>query len=653
MARFAALITQSVCKIMLLCCLALTAGQAFSEPATVNIPDQVFLLRFVDAENGRPIPLVEVELFNALLLTSDNLGNIAIIEPDLAGKKVRMLIRGNGYRFPHLDFYGERATILEINPGHSTTIKLERQSIAQRLYRITGSGRYRDSILAGQPVAPELFKLAGHVTGLDSAIPAVFNNRLYSFYGDTLGTSRLNFSGSGAEIKLGSTDVPEKSLPLNFFIDGDGFARRMFTLPDHGFVWVETVVPVKTAGNGQEVLAARYVKHKTLEEADETGFAIFNQRLEAFSIVKRIKSNRHHQSAHACPVKFADKTGYCLQPWERVSDDLASFIRPEKYEYYTCLQKSAPGAASEKSINLRGINYEVKRNQKGQPVFSWQRGGEPFTPALQRELQQKGLINSCERWLKLTEIGSGKQIDHFSGSISWNSFRNRWIMLTQGNTGEIWYSEADTFTGPWVYARKILEHDTCNFYNPVHHSWFDTDRGRTIYFEGTYTAFFTAKEHKNPRCDYNQVMYKLDLSDPGLALPAPVYRVKNGVNGFRLMTRDDIAAKNLWDSIENIEFMAFIDNSIIPDLVPVFDNARVESPAPVLDLIPEQAEQKPVYYALPDDSNISARFGFASQLMQKGPAICFSAKTACLTFDPAINPHDRFILHKTRLEHSQ
>lgn len=647
MVRYGSLKKQSVLSLFLFCFLALTTHQALSEPLAANIPNQVFLLRFIDAENGRPIPLVEIELFNALRLTSDNLGNIAIVEPDLAGKKVRILIRGNGYRFPDLDFFGERATTIELNPGHSATIKLERQSIAQCLYRITGSGRYRDSFLAGQTVAPEFLKLPGNVTGLDSAVPVVFNNRLYSFYGDTLGTSRLNFSGSGAEIDLASPDVPEKCLPLRFFTDEDGFTRRMFTVPDPGFIWVEAVIPVTTAGSSKEVLAARYVKHKTLEEADETGFAVFNQRLGAFSLIKRIKSSRHHKSAHACPVEYAGNTGYCLQPWERVSDNLASFIKPETYEYYTCLQKAGQKSANQESINLHGINYEIKRNQKGQPVFSWQRGGEPFTPALQQELQKRGLIKNSERWLKLTEIGSGKQIDHFSGSISWNSFRNRWIMITQGNTGEIWYSEADTFTGPWVYARKILEHDTSNFYNPVQHSWFDTDHGRTIYFEGTYTAFFTAKEHKNPRCDYNQVMYKLDLTDPGLALPAPVYRVKNGGNGFRLMTRDDIAAKNLWNSIENIEFMAFSDNSQISDLVPVFDNACAESHAPVMDLIPVKAEQKPVYYALPNDISMVAKSGFASQLLLKGPGTCFTARNACLTLDPSINNHNRRILPKT------
>src|SRR5205814_8463469 len=92
-------------------------------------------------------------------------------------------------------------------------------------------------------------------------------------------------------------------------------------------------------------------------------------------------------------------------------------------------------------------------------------------------------------------------------------------MLTSGRPGEIWFAEADTPTGPWVYARRVVAHGDYNFYNPTQHSFFDQDDGRRIYFEGTYTASFSAAKEKTPRYDYNQIMYRLDLSDPRLKLP--------------------------------------------------------------------------------------------------------------------------------------
>ncbi|MHC4619477.1 MAG: hypothetical protein ACYTEQ_17155 [Planctomycetota bacterium] len=85
--------------------------------------------------------------------------------------------------------------------------------------------------------------------------------------------------------------------------------------------------------------------------------------------------------------------------------------------------------------------------------------------------------------------------------------------------GEIWYSAADAPEGPWLWARKVVTHEDYTFYNPAQHSFFDEEGGRIIYFEGTYTNSFSGTETATPRYNYNQIMYRLDLSDPRLALP--------------------------------------------------------------------------------------------------------------------------------------
>ena len=89
--------------------------------------------------------------------------------------------------------------------------------------------------------------------------------------------------------------------------------------------------------------------------------------------------------------------------------------------------------------------------------------------------------------------------------------------------GEVWYAEADTPLGPWVYARKIVTHDKYSFYNPKQHPMFDKDGGRIIFFEGTYATTFSGNPDPTPRYDYNQIMYQLDLSDRRLALPVAIY----------------------------------------------------------------------------------------------------------------------------------
>ena len=108
------------------------------------------------------------------------------------------------------------------------------------------------------------------------------------------------------------------------------------------------------------------------------------------------------------------------------------------------------------------------------------------------------------------------------GSVRWNAFRKRWIMICNeiGGTsflGEVWYAEADAPEGPWLRARRIATHDHYSFYNPVHHAFLDQKGGRIIYFEGTYAQTFSATKVPTPRYDYNQIQYRLDLADGRLA----------------------------------------------------------------------------------------------------------------------------------------
>ena len=129
----------------------------------------------------------------------------------------------------------------------------------------------------------------------------------------------------------------------------------------------------------------------------------------------------------------------------------------------------------------------------------------------------------------------------------WNEYRQRWVMImleSWGTSmlGEIWFAEADTPIGPWLYARKVVTHDKYSFYNPKQHPMFDRENGRVIFFEGTYTHTFSGNTEQTPRYDYNQIMYRLDLADERLALPVPVYRTgdsKGEGQGLQMRTSAD------------------------------------------------------------------------------------------------------------------
>jgi hypothetical protein len=107
-----------------------------------------------------------------------------------------------------------------------------------------------------------------------------------------------------------------------------------------------------------------------------------------------------------------------------------------------------------------------------------------------------------------------------SGTVRWNEFRQKWIIIAgriygeESVLGEVWYAEADQPTGPFKEAVRIASHDKQSFYNVCHHDFLDRNDGKIIFFEGTYTNEFSGNPYKTPRYHYNQILYRLDLSDP-------------------------------------------------------------------------------------------------------------------------------------------
>ena len=197
-------------------------------------------------------------------------------------------------------------------------------------------------------------------------------------------------------------------------------------------------------------------------------------------------------------------------PTVRVAADADALSDSSRYEAYTCF---AEGSTAERP--------KLDRDADGKLVFRWRRGGLPFTLERQSVLEKKGLLSDGEGFYRLRDVESGEPVRIHSGSVNWNAFRQRWILIGvqlfgSSLLGEIWYSEAPRLEGPWRRARKIVSHEQYSFYNPKHHAMFDQQDGRVIFFEGTYTTTFSGNPDRTPRYDYNQVMYKLDLADPRL-----------------------------------------------------------------------------------------------------------------------------------------
>ena len=113
--------------------------------------DEYFRITVVDSETGRGVPLVTLTTTNRISYVTDSAGLVAFRELGLMNERVFFSVEAHGYRHAE-DGFGFRGLALDAVPGKQATIEIERVQIAERLYRVTGQGIYRDSVLLGAEI---------------------------------------------------------------------------------------------------------------------------------------------------------------------------------------------------------------------------------------------------------------------------------------------------------------------------------------------------------------------------------------------------------------------------------------------------------------------------------------------------------------------
>jgi hypothetical protein len=488
--------------------LSLSAWLGLAAPA-------YFEIQVVDRATGRGVPLVELETVDHQRFITDNAGRVAFSEPGLMDRPVFFTIRSHGYEFPR-DGFGSAGLKLTPRAGQKQSVSVDRHNIAERLYRVTGRGLYRDSLLLGYPSPVSEPALNGEVLGQDSVQPVLHRGKLYQFWGDTSRASYPlgNFRTTGAWADLpghGGLD-PSLGINLHYFTGADGFVKPMCPFdPPGDLIWLDGVLTVKDAG-GHDVLLAHWLRLKGLGAEISHGLAIFDDVRESFRREVELDLAEKWRVPQGHPLRVQEDGvdyfhfGYSF-PNVRVKADYASVLDPQAYEAWTCL--------------VRGSSSNVARRVDGALDYRWTREASPMTADLERSLAKSGAIKTNEVRLQPLDVASGKPVQIHGGSVRWSPWRKCWIMIAveQAGTsflGEVWYLEASHPTGPWRKAAKVVTHNKYTFYNPVHHEYFDAEGGRRIYFEGTYCNTFSGNNDATPLYDYNQVMYRLDLADPRL-----------------------------------------------------------------------------------------------------------------------------------------
>lgn len=577
---------------MLLCQLLLICRLAVLSPA------DYFKIQVVDAQTGRGVPLVELTTTHNVRYYTDSNGLVAFYEPGLMDQRVFFTVKSHGYEYPK-DGFGMAGTALDIKPGGSTVLKINRINVAQRLYRLTGGGIYRDTVLLGlkPPIREPL--LHGRVLGCDSIQGAVYRGRLFWMWGDTSWPAYPlgNFHMTGATSALPSAGGldPDVGIDYDYFLRDNGFVKEMAPHPGPGPVWLDGLVTLPDE-SGRERLYALYARVNTAMEAQERGLMLFDDQKEIFEKVVEFDLKAPVRPAghpFRCEVDGRQFVYYDPgYPFVRVAADARLLRDSANYEAYTPL--------------VHGSSVEsptFDRRPDGALRYAWKRNTPGLTPADFARMIKDGLLKQEEALIQTTDVETGKRFQLHGSSVCWNEYRRRWVMIASeimgtSMLGELWYLEADTPLGPWVYGRKIITHDKYSFYNPKQHPLFAKDNGRIIYFEGTYTAFVSGAPMLTPWYDYNQIMYKLDLNDDRLALPAPVYEL-SFEPGKQMLGR--------WDSVtpgrDFPKIAFFAPDRPFAGSVPVYQHKSADG---AMTLIvgntasgAGETADKPLFYALP------------------------------------------------------
>jgi hypothetical protein len=577
---------RSLCApVVSLCAVSLLLG-GFTRPAGA---EGYFTIQVIDAATGRGVPLVELRTGNKAAWWTDSNGIVAFDEPGLMDLEVFFHVSSPGYEVPE-DFFHNRGVKLKPQRGGSAVIRVNRLNIAERLYRITGQGIYRDSVLVGHPVPLKQPVLNGQVMGQDTVIATPYRGKIYWFWGDTDRPSYPlgNFGASGATSELpghGGLD-PGVGVDLTYFVDESGFSKPMCPWPRGGMHWIESLFTVPDE-RGVERLVARMANTAKLGSATDYHLMLFNDEKEVFEPIQRWDVHDPHRSAHPFVASVDGVRFYYIYPDVRVPADLKSLADLDRYEVFTCLA----GAGS-----WHGRETEVDRDTSGRIRYTWKAGADRLQGGHFDKLVAAGKLKRAETWSCLLDFDTGAPLTRGLESVAWNEFRRRWIAFFADKAGEVWFSEADTPLGPWGYGRRVATHGAYNFYNIAHHCFFNQDRGRLVYFEGTYCTTFSDARSPTPRYDYNQLMYRLTLDDARLVLPVAVYRVQGAKGATYLWLRDQVETAGAWEHVEQVAFFAFPSLHQGDEVVPIY---AAEKNGTVLSTTPSDPNARPMFVGLP------------------------------------------------------
>lgn len=511
---------------LLLSTVCSSAAVETDKEGEVYIP-QWFEIQIIDEDTGRGIPLVELETMDHRRFVSDSAGRIAISEPDFQDNRVFFYWRSHGYEAPKFDGIDAKTPYhggieIDIKPGGKEVIKIKRINIAERMYRVTGSGIYRDSVILGYDVPIENPLLNAKVTGADGGTAILYNGKIVYGYGDT---NRLDHLWGSFHAPMCISDLPEKGgldpdlgSNLKYFVGDDGFSKGLWPEITRGVVWPSFAGVFDI--DGKESLVMYYTNRDPATWGImEHGLGIFDDEKEEFKIIHTYGSPDDWRIADGWGVfkhnvdgkdyMYYDVTAY---PVVRVPADIESLKDPSAFEAWSCLED---GSSTDPA------KAKLLRDKNGKLIYRWTKNAPPVGHNEENAFIKAGLMDPSEAHFMPVDVDTGKLVLAHAGTVHWNEWRQKWVLICISNGGEhsilgdVYYSESDSPNGPFKKAIRVASHYQYSYYNPSYHWFLNQEGGRIIYFDGCYSMSFATNDWTQ-RYDYNMLRYKLDLSDPRL-----------------------------------------------------------------------------------------------------------------------------------------
>ena len=268
-------------------------------------PGDYFRIRVVDAATSRGIPMVNLTTFNSIEHYTDSSGQVAFLEPGLDGPRGV----GSASRAPVTLFrricWVSRASPCAPTRAPSATVVMTREQPAERMYRITGQGIYRDSVLLADtpPIREPL--LNASVTAQDGGYCVDYRGRLDVGLGDTaLPPYPMGLFGGTAAMAdrpgAGGLD-PDVGVNLEYF-QHDGKARDMIDIAGQGAYWIGAIVSVRDR-TGREHLIADCLRVKPPFEMAGRFIIEFDDETETFRSI--------HEETTGTPILQSGQATRC------------------------------------------------------------------------------------------------------------------------------------------------------------------------------------------------------------------------------------------------------------------------------------------------------------------------------------------------------